>query len=256
VHSIRVNDGLASRWHLTELLSQVGGWQSLPSSLHSLSELIPTYESVVKMILNPILHPIPHLFNWVQVWRKRGPFNTLNASFTELLHSLRSCINRRRILHKNKLKPSVSIKLKLTLNKRDNSLLISFCINRLLFFLLKDIRPFDILMKATLKHPSFALLIAFNNASRVSFFISLTYNIRLGMPIPIYLSLITPKYPLSIFICPIEMLNSPLKLSESITLNNRGFLMCNLMRKPCVLKGISDAIVAHIKPHCDRDLIS
>jgi hypothetical protein len=174
----------------------------------------------------------------------------------ELLHSLRNYMSRRRILHKNKLKPSVSIKSKPTLNKRDNSLLISFYVNRPSFFLSKDTRPFDIPMKATLKHPSFASLIAFNNASRVPFFTSLTCNIHLGMPILIYPSLITPKYPLLIFICPIKMLNSSLKLSESITLNNKRFLMCNLMRKPYVLKGISDAIVAHIKPHCDRDLIS
>jgi hypothetical protein len=65
VHSIGVNYGLTPRWHLAELLSQVGRRYSVPSTLHSLLELIPTFESIVIVILNPILHPIPHFLNRV-----------------------------------------------------------------------------------------------------------------------------------------------------------------------------------------------
>jgi hypothetical protein len=164
-------------------------------------------------------------------------------------------MRRGRILHKNELISSVSVQLKPTLNNRDNLLLISRCINRALFFLLKDTWLLNICIEVAPKHPPFTLLIALNYASRVLFFTSSTCNIRLCMPISIDPSLITLKYPLLVFICPIEMLNSPLELSELITLSNRGFSMCNSTRKPCPSKGISDVIVAHIKPHRNRNLI-
>jgi hypothetical protein len=163
-------------------------------------------------------------------------------------------MRRGRILHKNKLIPSVSVQLKPTLNNRDNLFLISRCINRALFFLPKDTWPLNIRMETALKHPPFTSLIALDYTSRVPFFTSSTCNVRLCMSIPIDPSLIAPKYPLPVFICLIEMLNSPLEPSESITLSNRRFSTCNLTRKPCSSKSISDAIVAHIKPHRNRNL--
>jgi hypothetical protein len=164
-------------------------------------------------------------------------------------------MRRGRILHKNKLIFSVSVQPKPTLNNRDNLLSISRCVNRAPFFLLKDTWPVNIRMETALKHPPFTSLIALNYVSRVPFFTSSTCNVRLYMSIPIDPSLITLKYPLLVFVCPIEMLNSPLEPSESITLGNRGFSTCNPTRKPCSSKSISDAIVAHTKPYRNRNLI-
>jgi hypothetical protein len=87
-----------------------------------------------------------------------------------------------------------------TLNKRDNSLLISFCVNRPLISLLKDTRPFNVSMKVTLKYSFFVSLITFNNVNRVLFFINLIYNICLYISILINSSLITLKYHLLVFI--------------------------------------------------------
>jgi hypothetical protein len=255
VHSIRVSDCLTPRWHLTELLSQIRSWQSILSSLHSLSELILTQESIIVVILNPILHLIPYFLDRVQIGRKREPFDIVYAPFAEILYCQGSRIRRGRILHKNKLISSVSVQPKLTLNNRDNLLLISRYVNRALFFLLKDTWPLDIPVETAPKHPPFTSLIALDYASRVPFFTSSTCNVRLCIPIPINPSLITLKYPLLVFIYLIEMLNSLLEPSESITLSNRGFSTCNSTRKPCPSKGISDVIVAHIKPYHNRNLI-
>jgi hypothetical protein len=164
-------------------------------------------------------------------------------------------MRRGRILHKNKLISSFSVQPKPTLNNRDNLLSVSRCVNRAPFFLPKDTWPLNIRMETAPKHPPFTSLIALDYTSRVPFFTSSTCNIRLCMSIPIDPSLITPKYPLPVFVCPIEMLNSPLEPSESITLSNRGFSTCNPTRKPCSSKSISDAIVAHIEPHHNRNLI-
>jgi hypothetical protein len=207
------------------------------------------------VILNLILHPIPYFLDKVQIGRKRGPFDTVYAPFTEILHCQGSRMRKGRILHKNKLISSVSVQPKPTLNNRDNLLSISRCVNRAPFFLLKDTWPLDIPVETAPKHPPFTSLIALDYISRVPFFTSSTCNVRLYMPIPIDLSLITPKYPLPVFVCLIEMLNSSLEPSESITLSNKGFSTCNSTRKPCPSKGISDAIVAHIEPYRNRNLI-
>jgi hypothetical protein len=164
-------------------------------------------------------------------------------------------MRRGRILHKNELISSVSVQPKPTLSNRDNLLSISRCVNRAPFFLPKDTWPLNIRIEIAPKHPPFTSLIALDYASRVPFFTSLTCNVRLCIPISIDPSLITLKHPLPVFVCPIEMLNSPLEPSESITLNNKGFSTCNSTRKPCPSKGISDAIVAHIKPYRNRNLI-
>jgi hypothetical protein len=64
---IGVDDCLTLCWHLLKKLIEIGLRDSVPSGYDSLSELVVAPETVIIVLLDPILHPIPNHFDWVQI---------------------------------------------------------------------------------------------------------------------------------------------------------------------------------------------
>jgi hypothetical protein len=64
---IGVDDCLALCWHLLKKLIEIGLRDSVPSGYDSLSELVVAPKTVIIVLLDLILHPIPNHLNWVQI---------------------------------------------------------------------------------------------------------------------------------------------------------------------------------------------
>jgi hypothetical protein len=90
------------------------------------------------MLLNPVLHLVPYILNWVEVWAVRRPFNNLNASLAQLFQGELGRVRGRIILHEL----MVRIHTNPAINQRNNSLTIALLIDCPPLLLLEEAGPF------------------------------------------------------------------------------------------------------------------
>ena len=106
---------------------------------------------------------------------------------------------------------------------------------KLSFLLSKDIKTLCMIIKTVLKHLFFLTLMMLNNTNRISFFADSTHNVSFCMSIVINPCFIRLKYLSLLLHSSSNIFNSPHKVFNLISFENRGFLMHNSSQKACIL---------------------
>jgi hypothetical protein len=82
MHTIRVNDCLAARWHALNKFLQIALWQGIPCLLNSRTNRVLPGNLLI-VIVYPMLHPIPYALDRIQIRRVGRPFEDSDEAFGE-----------------------------------------------------------------------------------------------------------------------------------------------------------------------------